>query len=124
MSVRKTTKEDFLKFQERCKYWSGYYGFLGWSYFFKWINLKTKDAETVLDYENRQVMFTLDKGAVDYDLDDLAFHEVTEALLIGRLRWMALDRNARECDVKEEAHRIVQILSNVRKKDNQWELVV
>jgi hypothetical protein len=93
-----------------------YYGFLGWSVFYKWINLRTKDAETLLDYPNRQVVFIFDKGNVECDLDELAFHEVTEALLLGRLRYMALDRNASENDVKEEAHRIVMILGNVKRK--------
>lgn len=113
---KRTTEKDFKKFQEYCIYWINYYGLLDWSCFFKWEDLETRDAETILDYTSRQVIFIFDKGVIDFDLRDLAFHEVTEALLLGKLRFMALERNATELAIKEEAHRVVMILCNVKNR--------
>lgn len=113
---KKTTKKDFDYFKKRCLYWIDYYGCLDWNCFFKMEDLQTRDAETILDYPSRQAIFILDSGYIDFDLDDLAFHEVTEALLLGRLRFMALERNSRDIDIKEEAHRIVMVLHSVKNR--------
>ena len=111
----KTTEQDFEDFKAACEKWRYALGLINWRFYYRWCPLKKSQAETEMDFEARHLMIALNKGEVTETIAQLAKHEVIEGALLGVLRKMALEQNARTEDVITEAHRITQTLVEVLK---------
>lgn len=106
----KTTKKDFEVFKKECLKWVEFYGLKDWR-----ISYDQKDteanAETRYFLENKSAVISLsNKYPCETTLGRLAFHEVSELLLVEithKLNWFL---NTQE--VNTMAHTIIRRLEN------------
>lgn len=122
------TNDDFDVFVKKVHEMIDIYGLVGWEITF--INQDPldgqKQAETLVDVVGRVATFCL--GAVWREeptvpeLKKCAFHEVTEALFFGRLRYLAKSRYVREDEIDEEMHHVVRTMENLL-FDADYELI-
>jgi len=112
MIRRKTTREDFDKFQSACKQWIDFLKAYDWEYIFKWGKLSESEAEYEITLSARRIEFSLTTGYISVDPIYLARHEVIEATLYGRIAVFA-DYGAPKQMVTEEVHRCVHIITSV-----------
>lgn len=110
--------QDFQTFVETVNKVIETYGLMGWEItFVQGDNLSGKNAETLVDVEGRNATFCLAQTWTEEptlkELKRAAFHEVTEALLLGRLRFLATNRYIQEREVDEEMHNLTRTLENI-----------
>ena len=115
----KTTKKHFRIFRQECEKWIKRFHMQGW--FVTYTHSET-DPDTAANfyhaYAARQVTInlatSLDGDSFDeHYLRGLAFHEVTESMLIGRLRYLAQERYVTEGEIEEVSHDIVNNLQTI-----------
>jgi hypothetical protein len=122
------TDEDFNVFVKKIHEMIEIYGLVGWEITFidRDASLVDRQAETLVDVVGRVATFCLaavwrEEPTVP-ELKKCAFHEVTEALFFGRLRYLAKSRYVREDEIDEEMHHVVRTMENLL-FDADYELI-
>lgn len=124
-------KTNFELFVNECKRWVDYFGLNGWD--IRYVHDGETDitdairATTLMgawdiDVPSRTAIISLTKNPPDWLNDDdelklIAFHEVVEGILLGRLLTLAHHRYTTRPEIEEAGHEIVAILENTAYKD-------
>ena len=123
--MAKTTVWHFEMFKKEAKKWIQFFGMLDWEVMFEHADAgpDTNVAWHSADIDARCLAIGLSTDWKNWPLTihevkKSAFHEVIEARF-SRLRDLANRRVVAQCDINEEVHAIVQLLTNVIWKDGK-----
>jgi len=114
-----TTRKDFSVFKRECKKWIKKLHLVGWDV--RYINDDEENNTGACfwnGYESRNVTINFNKTQEEWIFNrdyikEVAFHEVVESMLIGKLRWLARERYVTEVEINEACHEIIHILKLV-----------
>jgi hypothetical protein len=113
-----TTDEHFEIFKDECRKWIDILGLKDWEVYFYHDESEDCLGWYSSSHVGRGVSIHLTKTwpdnyePCDYEIRKVAFHEVVEGMLLGKLKSMANNSFAYD-RVDEEAHTIVRTLENV-----------
>ncbi len=111
-----TTEKDFELFKKCVWYWVKFFGLYGWD-----IQLLHEDDDALayprFNVPNRSVSVVLaknwdDREVTDIEIDQTAFHEVGERLML-KLRHIAEARYISNEEAGEEIHKVIRVLESV-----------
>jgi len=110
-------KKHWDLFVKECKFWLDYYGLKGWDV--RYVHDEDNDnaGSYWISVEARKITINLSRETQEWlcnthEVQLTAFHEVTEAGLLGRLKEYAKHRYIQEREIDESTHEIVAVLEN------------
>jgi len=107
----KTTKKDFELFKSECKRWIDVFNLRSWRNEIGIAKLEGRHGQCEIHYEARllQVIIsdTLPIENRERFIIETAFHEVFEGGVLGRIRFLAEDREFSQIEFDSEIHAIV-----------------
>ena len=115
----KTTRKDFQLFQDECQRWIDYFGLkdIRVTYQHGGTN-NDNNAEWLLDGEGRVALIKLgDTIDNKSHIQQSAFHEVTEGLLLGQVWALLENRYVTRTELDTAVHSVVRTLENTVFKD-------
>jgi len=115
----KTTRKDFEFLKKECAWWIDKLNLRSW-HFTVVVDtdvLPGNYGEWVLLYEARQIIIKINPKLPTHNrkklLKELAYHEVFEAGVLGRIKTLAGDRNFSQQEINSEIHSIVNRCQNL-----------